>query len=313
MSRNNGSNFNAGRGAKEPEQSFGSQLFTHIRVSIIATIVLGIIVSGIYPVIVWGLSQALFHHKANGSLITKDGSPTDDDSQAVGSALLGQPFSDAKYFQPRSSAAGNGYDPTASGGTNLGPLSAKLLNGTTKPSTPTTAPADTAAAATTAPTTAPAAVATAVPVTQPSTTQPAQPAVVVDFDGIKLRAILYCQANNIDVVDASQPLKNFMDDKGNYDQVKLIMAFNDSDHPLTFRTAKPIPADAVTGSASGLDPHISVENADIQAQRVADARKISVDKVKALIPQYTEGPDLGILGDPGVNVLKLNIALDNAK
>jgi K+-transporting ATPase ATPase C chain len=69
----------------------------------------------------------------------------------------------------------------------------------------------------------------------------------------------------------------------------------------------------VTGSASGLDPHISVENADIQAQRVADARRISVDKVKALIPQYTEGPDLGILGDPGVNVLKLNIALDNAK
>jgi K+-transporting ATPase ATPase C chain len=136
---------------------------------------------------------------------------------------------------------------------------------------------------------------------------------VVDYDGIKLRTILYAQENNIDVVDASQPLKTFQDDKGNYDQVKLINAFNDGDHPLTFKTARPIPADAVTSSASGLDPHISVANADIQARRVADARKISVDRVQSLIRQNSEGPDLGILGDPGVNVLKLNIALDNAK
>lgn len=263
--------------SEAPAPSFGAQMLTHIRISIIATIVLAIICCAIYPAIVWGLAQALFHHQANGSLITKDGSPTTDDTQAVGSAWLGQPFSDAKYFHPRPSAAGNGYDPTSSGGSNLGPLSAKLLNGTTQPST-----------------------------------QPSQPPTVA-YDGIKLRTIHYCQDNNIDIVDASQPLKNFMDAKGNYDDVKLITAFNDSDNPLTFRTSQPIPPDAVTASSSGLDPDISVENANIQAARVADARKISIDKVKSLIEQYTEGPSLGIFGDPGVNVLKLNIALDNQK
>jgi K+-transporting ATPase ATPase C chain len=262
---------------EEPPKSFASEMLTHLRVSIIATIVLAVICCGVYPAIVWGLSQAIFHNKANGSLITKDGALTSDDSQAVGSALLGQSFSDAKYFQPRPSAAGNGYDATASGGSNLGPLSAKLFNGTTQPST-----------------------------------QPSQPPTVA-YDGIKLRTLLYCQANNIEIADASQPLKSFMDDKGNYDQVKLINAFNDADHPLTFRAATPIPPDAVTASSSGLDPHISVENATIQAARVADARKISVDKVKTLIAENTEGPDWGIFGDPGVNVLKLNIALDNQK
>jgi potassium-transporting ATPase KdpC subunit len=253
------------------------QLLIHLRISIVATIVLAVIVCGIYPVIVWGLAQVMFHHQANGSLIQKDGAPTDDDSQAVGSSLLGQPFSDEKYFHPRPSAAGNGYDATASGGSNLGPLSAKFLNGTTQPAT-----------------------------------QPSQPPTVA-YDGIKLRTILYAQDNNIDVVDASLPLKSFQDDKGNYDQLKLITAFNDGDHPLTFSTATPIPPDAVTASASGLDPHISVENAKIQAKRIADVRKISVDQVNKLIAQFTEGPDLGILGDAGVNVLKLNVALDNAK
>jgi len=277
MSRNNSDNPNYKITAEVPERGFVMEMLTHLRISIIATIVLAVICCGIYPMIVWGLAQTLFHHKANGSLIAKDGTPTDDDRQAVGSALLGQSFSDEKYFHPRPSAAG--YDATSSQGSNLGPLSAKLLNGTTKPSTP------------------------------PAT----QPAVVVDFDGIKLRTILYAQDNGIDIVDASQPLKSFQDDKGSYDQVKLIEAFNDSDHPLKFRTAKPIPPDAVTASASGLDPHISVENATLQAQRVADNRKMSVDKVMALIAQYTQGPDLGILGDAGVNVLKLNIALDNQK
>src|SRR6516225_4261295 len=166
------------------------EFFSHIRGAVVSTLVLAVVCSGLYPLIVFGISQALFHDKANGSLITGP------DGSVRGSKLLGQAFSDPKYFHPRPSAAGSGYDPTSSGGTNLGPLSAKLLNGTTKPSTPTTAPAAVASAA--------------VPVTQPSTTQPA---VVVDFDGIKLRTVLYCQANNIDIVDASQPLKNFMDDK----------------------------------------------------------------------------------------------------
>jgi potassium-transporting ATPase KdpC subunit len=253
------------------------QLIIHLRISIVATIVLAVIVCGIYPIIVWGLAQVMFHHQANGSLIKKDGTPTDDDSQAIGSALLGQPFSDEKYFHPRPSAAGNGYDATASGGSNLGPLSAKFLNGAIQPAT-----------------------------------QPSQPP-TVGYDGIKLRTILYAQDNHIDIVDASQPLKNFQDDKGNYDQVKLITAFNDADHPLTFSTATPIPPDAVTTSASGLDPHISLENARIQAERVAKIRNVSVDHVNELIARFTEGPDLGILGDPGVNVLKLNVALDNTR
>jgi K+-transporting ATPase KdpC subunit len=143
-------------------------------------------------------------------------------------------------------------------------------------------------------------------------TQPSQPA-TVGYDGVKLRTLLYAQENGIDIAESSQPLKSFVDDKGNYDQVKLINAFNDAEHPLTFRTAKPIPPDAVTASGSGLDPHISVENANIQSKRVADARKISVEKVKDLIAKNTDTPELGIFGDPGVNVLKLNVALDNLK
>ena len=292
MKQNDTQSSDFGSAKESAPPGFLRQMLDHLRISIVATVVLAILCCGIYPVVVWGLAQVLFHNKANGSLITKTGAPTDDDQQAVGSALLGQPFGDARYFHPRPSAAGNGYDPTASGGSNLGPLSAKLLNGTTKPAAPpATAPAGGSTAA--VPATAP--VIAAGPTTQP--------AVVVDFDGIKLRTLLYAQENNIEVVGSSQPLKGFQDDKGNYDQVKLIMAFNDSDHPLTFRTAKPIPADAVTASGSGLDPHISVENARIQAARVAAARGIPVEKVNSLVIRCTEGPDLGVFGDPGVNVL----------
>jgi len=119
------------------------------------------------------------------------------------------------------------------------------------------------------------------------------------------------------------PLKQYQDGQGNLNDVALV---NDFPHPSSdaadrvvlvaggFATpdGKPvlIPADAVTSSASGLDPHVSPDNAALQAQRVADARKVSVDKVKALVDQYTDKPDLGILGDPGVNVLRLNLALD---
>ena len=183
-------------------------------VSIVATVVLCIVVSGIYPVLVWGIAQLLFRYQANGSLVERDG-------KIVGSALLAQGFSGAKYFHPRPSDAGTGYDPLNSGGSNLGPTSQKLM------------------------------------------------------DTIKANIAQYRQENGLS------------------DQVA-------------------VPADAVTASGSGLDPHISLKNAETQIPRVAKARGISQDVVKAAVVKATDSPFLGIGGDPGVNVLKLNLALDAA-
>lgn len=270
MSRTNGSKLESRNSETPVEKAFLSQLLGHLRVSIIATVVLAIIVCGIYPVVVYGLAQALFHNQANGSLIGKDGQPVSDEKDAVGSALIGQNFSDAKYFHPRPSSAGNGYDATASGGSNLGPTSAKLINGTTK--------------------------------------KDDKGNEVVDFDGIHERIVHYCVDNNI-AFDSSAPLAQFKDAQGNLDDVKLIKAFN-ADNPLTFTPRQPIPADAVNGSGSGLDPQISLANAQLQAPRVADARQVSVERIRELIAQYTEGPGLGLLGEAGVNVLRLNLALD---
>lgn len=261
--------------ADKPPGVSSDGMLKHLFVSLVATIALAIIVCGIYPMIVWALSQLMFHNKADGSLIK---SP---DGTVIASRLIGQQFSDAKYFHPRPSAAGNGYDPTASGGSNLGPMSAKLINGTTKPAT----------------------------MPNPKPGGEALPTVAVDYDGIQLRVIRYATENNIGL-EGSLPLKDFKDKDGNFDEVKLVNAFNDGDHPLTIKATSPIPADAVTASASGLDPHISPENAAIQAQRVADARHIPVDEVKKLIAANTDGRDLGLLGEPGVNLITLNLALD---
>ena len=188
-----------------------------------------IICCAAYPALVWGIGQVFFKNQANGSLITVNG-------PVVGSALLGQGFSKPIYFQPRPSAAGAGYDPTASGGTNLGPTSDKLING--------------------------------IPDTLPNGKP--NPS---GFDGIKTLAAAYRTANGL-------------------------------------APNAPVPVDAVTRSASGLDPEISVANADLQAARVAKARNISVEQVDQLIEQNTRGRGLGFLGEPGVNVLELNIALD---
>ena len=99
-------------------KTFLKELWT----SIVATVVLCVVVSGIYPVLIWGIGQVLFSHQANGSLVENNG-------QVVGSELLAQGFSGARYFHPRPSAAGTGYDPTSSGGSNLGPTSQKLIDG----------------------------------------------------------------------------------------------------------------------------------------------------------------------------------------
>jgi K+-transporting ATPase ATPase C chain len=192
-------------------------------------------------------------------------------NKIIGSEIIGQNFTKPGYFHPRPSSAGSGYDGTASAGSNLGPTSAKLLHGTTK--------------------------------LEDKKNE------VVDFDGLSLRILHYCIDNGIRY-ESSVPLNQFNDASGNLDDVKLIKAFNNEKAPLVFTPKKPIPADAVTGSASGLDPHISPANAQMQTVRVAKARNVSADQVNRLVAQFTEGPDLGLLGEPRVNVLELNLALD---
>lgn len=204
------------------------QLLIAIRI----TIVLLLLVSGVYPLLVWGLSQAAFKHQANGSLVTNAS------GQVVGSALLAQGFTKPAYFHPRPSAAGSGYDPTASSGTNLGPTSDKLINGIHKK-------------------------------------LPSGKDDPTNFDGVKDLATAYRTENNLPV-------------------------------------GALVPVDAVTRSASGLDPQISPANAGLQAARVAKARGISEDAARALVAQNTQGRGLGFLGEPGVNVLTLNLALDKA-
>ena len=191
--------------------------------------------------------------------------------KVIGSEIIGQSFSKPEYFHGRPSSAGGGYDASASSGSNLGPTSAKLMHGTTK--------------------------------------MDDKKNEVVDFDGISLRIVHYCLDNDI-AYESSVPLDQFKDAKGDLDDVKLIKAFSDDKAPLVFTPKAPIPADAVTASASGLDPQISPDSARAQTARVAKARGIQGDQANQLVAQFTEGPDLGLLGEPRVNVLKLNLALD---
>lgn len=231
-----------------------------LRLMIVFTVLTGLL----YPVVMTGVSEVIFPKQANGSLITVNG-------KVVGSSLIGQPFAKAEYFHPRPSAAGSGYDASASGGTNLGPTSAKLIHGTTK--------------------------------TDDKKNE------VVDFDGIDDRVVHYCLDNDIPYM-SSMPLEQFKDAQGNLDDVKLIKAFNDDKAPLVFTPQERIPQDAVTASASGLDPHISPANAVLQAGRVAKARNVAPDQIKQMVAEFTERPDWGLFGEPRVNVLQLNIALD---
>lgn len=230
------------------------------RLTLAFTVLTGLI----YPAVMTSISEVILPRQANGSLVTVNG-------KVVGSSLIGQNFAKPEYFHPRPSAAGSGYDATASGGANLGPTSAKLLHGTTT--------ADSTGKGTLA------------------------------FDGISLRVVHYAIDNGISY-ESSVPLDQFKDAHGDLDDVKLIEALNNDKTPLLFKTKQPIPSDAVTASSSGLDPQISMANAEIQAARVAKARGVTAAQVKALIPQFTSGADLGFLGEPRVNVLLLNISLD---
>jgi K+-transporting ATPase ATPase C chain len=178
---------------------------TSIRFTLLTTLLFGI---G-YPLVVTGIAGAMFPHKAAGSLILKNG-------QVIGSELLAQSFTSDRYFHPRPSAAGNGYDATSSGGSNLAQSNAKLVQ--------------------------------------------------------RIQG-------DIDKLAAGNP-------------------------------GHPVPIDAVTTSGSGLDPDITPDNAYFQVQRVAKARGIDEPQLRQLIQQHTAGRTFALLGEPRVNVLELNMALD---
>jgi K+-transporting ATPase ATPase C chain len=200
-----------------------------------------------------------------------NGSMITRNGQVIGSHLIGQAFTKPEYFHPRPSSAGAGYDATSSAGSNLGPTSAKLFNGAI------------------------------------STDDKGKESVA--FDGIKVRIVHFCVDNDLPY-ESSVPLERFRDAWGALDDVKLIKAFSDEKAPLTVRPTTPIPADAVTGSASGLDPHITPRNAELQAGRVAKVRGVSLEQVQLLLARHVHGRALGFLGEPYVNVLELNLALD---
>lgn len=183
---------------------------TSLRVTIISVILLGLI----YPLVMTALAQAIFPRQANGSLVTVNG-------KVVGSAIIGQLWTKPQYFHGRPSAAGKGYDPTSTGGTNYGPTSKKLI-----------------------------------------------------------------------------------------DSTKATIAQLKKDNPDA-NGAPPI--DLVTSSASGIDPDISPAAAYWEAPRVARTRNMSLSGVDALIAQHVQGRTLGFLGEPRVNVLELNLALDGLK
>ena len=187
-------------------------MLTHIRAAIVSLALFTVVTGVIYPALVTVIAQLVFPHQANGSLIVKGG-------KVVGSALIGQPFDDPKYFWGRPSATSPfGYNAGASGASNLSPTNADLIK----------------------------------------TVQ-----------------------RRVDALRAG--------DAGN---------------------AVPVPVDLVTASGSGLDPHISPAAALYQVERVAKARNMSPADVRALIERYTQGRQLGFLGEPAVNVLALNLALD---
>ncbi|WP_375384828.1 K(+)-transporting ATPase subunit C [uncultured Microbacterium sp.] len=195
-------------------RSTGRTLWVAIRAIAVFTVLIG----GVYTFAITGIGQLIMPAQANGSLVTNA------DGEVVGSALIGQAFSDAdgnplpQYFQPRPSAAGDGYDGANSYGSNYGPENEDLIAAITERKTQ-----------------------------------------IAEFDGV---------------------------------------------------AEDEIPADAVTASGSGLDPHISPEYAAIQVARVAEARGLSADEVRDLVAAHTQGRDVGYLGEPTVNVLQLNLALD---
>jgi len=186
-----------------------------LRIAFVMLVVMTVLTGLVYPLVVTGIAQSVFSRQANGSLIERDGA-------AVGSALIGQPFDDPKYFWSRPSATSPyPYNAANSSGSNLGPLNPALT------------------------------------------------------DAVKAR---------IEALQKADP-----------------------------ENKAPVPVDLVTASASGLDPHISPAAAEYQVARVAKARALSAERIRALVAEHTAGRQLGFLGEPRVNVLQLNLALDAVK
>lgn len=206
----------------------GDMIKTQIVPALLMTFWLLVSTCIVFPLAVWGVSSLIFPFQAGGSFVKlKD--------NKMASKLIGQKFTSEIYFHSRPSAAGAGYDPLSSGGTNLGPTSKKLIEGI---------------------------------VDDPATSD-----VDESYVGMSTLAKIYREVNDVLVSEL-------------------------------------IPPDAVTRSASGLDPHISPRNAMLQAKRVAQVRGLELNRVQQLIDVYTEERFLGIFGEPRVNVLVLNLALD---
>lgn len=259
-------------------RSFGRLLVP----SLVLTVVVGVVVGLIYPLVVFGIGQAAFKNKANGSLIKQNGT-------VVGAVNIGQAFSDKngnplpQYFQPRpSDTSPSAYNAAASSASNLGPGDPRLVgflpgfNTVSLDGSPSnTNPFATSADPYCVPTDP-----KGNPVISPAPGQKyaknPDGSYVCDPNTVPERAMAYRQLNNLPP-DA------------------------------------PVPVDAVTASGSGLDPGISVMNADLQAPRVAEARHISLATVRSLIKAHTIGRTWGFLGEPYVNVLQLNVALDNLR
>ncbi len=282
---------------------FSSLLRQHwaaLRLLLVLTVIVGIA----YPVFIWLVAQIPgLRDPANGSIIKANGRP-------VGSSLIGQSFTDAdgnplpQYFQSRPSAAGDGYDPLATSASNLGPES--IVDTSDKSSLLTLVCSRSKAIGEL----------NGVDGLRPFCTGGGVGAVLSVFGPRDARG------NVVDptrVVSVNEPCDSvstpFVD---NYEGVRVECANFGEDYSagqiVPIRGSAPadpaVPADAVTASGSGLDPHISPAYADLQINRVAQARGVSPDQIRAVVEEHQDGRTLGILGEPRVNVLELNLDLD---
>ena len=297
--------------------NFVRQHWAALRLLLVLTVITGLA----YPLLIWLVAQIPgLHSRAEGSIVTLEGKP-------VGSKLIGQLFTDKdgnalpRYFQSRPSAAGtNGYDPTASGASNLGPES--ILDTPADPSQ--LAAGKSASDAGFKPALLTTVCSRSAAIGKLEGVDGSRPFCTGDGVGAVLSVIGVRDARGnvvhpTRVVSVNQPCSStkqpFLE---TYEGVHVECAKFGEDYSIgqivPIRGAAPanpaVPADAVTASGSGLDPHISVAYADLQIARVAKARRISADQVRKAVRDNQDGRVLGFMGEPRVNVLQLNLELD---